>query len=76
MRGSWHFSCVAPGTVSEIEPRRIGMKTTYGLLVGVIGVGAWWFIRRRQAERTTGERGRVIFRNTPEATALSGDGVI
>ena len=52
------------------------MKTTYGLLVGMIGVGTWLFVRRRQAERTTGERGRVIFRNTPEAAALSGEGVI
>lgn len=52
------------------------MKTTYGLLVGMIGVGAWLLMRRRQAERTTGERGRVVFRNTPEATALSGEGVI
>ena len=52
------------------------MKTTYGLLVGMIGVGAWLFLRRRQAERADGERGRVIFRNTPEAIALSGEGVI
>ncbi|HEU4939178.1 MAG TPA: hypothetical protein VFT39_22170 [Vicinamibacterales bacterium] len=52
------------------------MKTTYGLLVGMIGVGAWLLMRRRQAERTTGDRGRVIFRNTPEATALSSEGVI
>jgi hypothetical protein len=54
----------------------MGMKTTYGLLFGMIGVGAWLLIRRRQVERTPGERGRVIFRNTPEATALSGKGVI
>jgi hypothetical protein len=73
---SWHFSCVVLRTVSEIEPGRIGMKTTYGLLVGMIGVGAWLFMRRRQAERTASERGRVIFRNTPEAAALSGEGVI
>ena len=52
------------------------MKTAYGLLVGMIGVGAWLLMRRRQAERTAGERGRVIFRNTPEPTELSAEGVI
>ncbi|HTH03402.1 MAG TPA: hypothetical protein VL882_24170 [Vicinamibacterales bacterium] len=52
------------------------MKTTYGLLVGMLGVGAWFWVRRRSAERIAGERGRVIFRNTPEPTALSAEGVI
>jgi len=52
------------------------MKTTYGLLAGMIGVGAWLWMRRRSAERTAAERGRVIFRNTPEPTALSSEGVI
>ena len=51
------------------------MKTTYGILAGMLGVGAWLWMRRRSAERSAVERGQVIFRNTPEPTALS-EGVI
>ena len=53
------------------------MKTAYGILAGLLGVGAWLWIRRWQAaEGAIGERGQVIFRNTPEPTALSAEGVI
>jgi hypothetical protein len=52
------------------------MRTIYGMLAGVLGVGAWFWMRRRSVERTAGERGRVIFRNTPEPTDLSTEGVI
>ena len=52
------------------------MKTTYGILAGMLGVGAWLWMRRRSAERFAGDRGQVIFRNTPEPTGLSGEGVI
>jgi hypothetical protein len=53
------------------------MRTTYGILAGMLGVGAWLWMRRRAAERSPdGERGEVIFRNTPEPTGTSADGVI
>jgi hypothetical protein len=52
------------------------MKTTYGILAGVIGFGAWWWIRRQMAEQMTTERGTVIYRNTPEPTPLSTEGII
>jgi hypothetical protein len=53
------------------------MKTAYGILAGMLGVGAWlWMRRRRSGGGSVGERGQVIFRNTPEATALSAEGVI
>lgn len=53
------------------------MRTTYGILAGLLGVGAWmWMRRRRSTEGSVGERGQVIFRNTPEPTALSAEGVI
>jgi hypothetical protein len=51
------------------------MKTTYGILAGMLVVGGWLWMRR-STERSTGERGQVIFRNTPEPTALSADGVL
>jgi hypothetical protein len=52
------------------------MKTTYGILAGIIGAGAWLWMRRRSVERMASDSGRVIFRNTPEPTPLSGEGVI
>jgi len=52
------------------------MKTTYGILAGMIGFGAWLWIRRRMSEQMTAERGTVIYRNTPEPTPLSAEGVI
>jgi hypothetical protein len=62
----------------QLRPRfrETAMKTTYGILVGIIGAGAWFWMRRRSAERMAGESGRVIFRNTPEPTPLSSEGVI
>lgn len=52
------------------------MKRTIGMLAGMIGVGAWLWMRRRTADQVTSDRGRVVFRNTPEPTALSNQGVI
>jgi len=52
------------------------MKTTLGILAGVVGVGAWLWMRSRAAEQSAGARGRVIFRNTPEPSALSGEAII
>jgi len=53
------------------------MKTAYGILAGMLGVGAWlWMRRHRSAEGAVGERGQVIFRNTPEPSDLSTEGVI
>jgi len=52
------------------------MKTTYGILAGMLGVGAWLWMRRRSAERSTAERGRVVFRNTPEPTGFSAEGLV
>jgi hypothetical protein len=53
-------------------------RRTYGILAGVIGLGAWWWSRQHfSAARNAGnDRGRVIFDNTPTATPLSGEGVI
>jgi hypothetical protein len=53
-------------------------KRTFGILAGVVGFGAWWWTRRRNVVRSgdSAERGRVIFRNTPEPTPLSAEGVI
>jgi hypothetical protein len=52
------------------------MKTTMGILAGMIGVGAWLWMRSRTAEPPAAERARVIYRNTPEPTALSSEGII
>ena len=49
---------------------------TYGLLAGVIGLGAWWYSRRRGSSNRTNriqERGTVIFDNTPTASELPGE---
>lgn len=53
-------------------------RRTYGILAGVIGLGAWWWNRQRMAASAAAspERGTVIFRNTPAPTPLSGEGVI
>ena len=46
---------------------------TYGILASVIGsaLGAWWYSRRRVANRGNREQGTVIFDNTPSATPMS-----
>ncbi|CAN5681596.1 hypothetical protein BH18ACI5_BH18ACI5_02290 [soil metagenome] len=57
---------------------------TYGLLASVIGLGAWWYARRRASSSTSygnnsngnhrvRERGTVIFDNTPAAAELPGE---
>jgi len=67
-----------PGTPVALlgKRRNLRMKTTYGILAGMIGFGAWLWIRRRMSEQMTAERGTVIYRNTPEPTPLSAEGVI
>lgn len=53
-------------------------RRTYGILTGVIGVSAWWWSRQRataDGARAVG-RGTIIFRNTPEPTPLSSEGLI
>lgn len=52
------------------------MRTTFGILAGMIGVGAWLWMRGRTADQSASGSGRVIYRNTPEPTALSGEGII
>jgi len=53
-------------------------KRTYGILAGVIGFGAWWWHRQRNAASTAeaSDRGTVIFRNTPAPTPFSEEGII
>lgn len=50
---------------------------TYGILASVIGsaLGAWWYTRRRVANRGTRQHGTVIYDNTPAATPMS-EGVV
>ena len=50
-------------------------RTTYGLLAGIVGFGAWWYARQRansnqDGQRRVRERGTVIFDNTPTASEL------
>jgi hypothetical protein len=41
-------------------------KRAYGVLAGVIGIGAWWWSRHRVVSRAVPrDRGTVIFDNTP-----------
>ena len=49
---------------------------TYGILASVLGsaLGAWWYSRRRVANREDRDTGTVIFDNTPTATPLSSEG--
>ena len=53
-------------------------KRTYGILAGMIGIGAWLWSRHRMNSVSNAEigRGRVIFHNTPEPTPLSTEGII
>jgi hypothetical protein len=53
-------------------------RRTYGILAGVIGFGAWWLRRQRNAvnRAAAADRGTVIFRNTPAPTPLSTEDVI
>ena len=71
-------SIVASVLLAAETQEAIVSKRTYGILAGVIGFGAWWWSRQRNAAssaRAT-ERGTVIFRNTPAPTPLSNEGVI
>ena len=61
--------------VRHVNRRRV-VKKTYGFLAGMIGVGAWLWMRRRSANQSVSGRGRVIYSNTPEPSELSGEGVI
>jgi hypothetical protein len=50
-------------------------KRTYGLLAGVLGIGAWLYSRRRTSAPTltpARERGTVIFDNAPIASGAEG----
>lgn len=53
---------------------------TYGILAGVLSsaLGAWWYSRRRSANRREDmhDRGVTIFHNTPTASPISEEGVI
>ena len=41
-------------------------RRAYGVLAGVIGIGAWWWSRHRTVSSTVRrDRGTVIFDNTP-----------
>jgi hypothetical protein len=53
-------------------------RRTYGILAGLIGVGAWFWSRQRAIadDARATDRGTTIFHNTPEPTALSSEGVI
>ena len=53
-------------------------RRTYGILAGVIGFGAWWWSRQRNAvnRAAASDRGSVIFRNTPAPTPLSTEDVL
>lgn len=53
-------------------------RRTYGILAGVIGLGAWWWNRQRSAANKADSpvRGTVIYRNTPAAARVTGEGVI
>jgi hypothetical protein len=53
-------------------------RRTYGILAGVIGFGAWWWTRQRNAvnRAAAADRGTVIFRNTPAPTPLSTEDLI
>lgn len=52
-------------------------KSVYGIVAGVVGVGLWLLARRRVTSTSREDRhGRVVFRNTPEPTPLSSEGLI
>jgi hypothetical protein len=57
------------------DRRVIVTRRAYGILAGVIGMGAWWWSRQRgaSARAAAAERGTVIFHNTPTPPP---DGVI
>jgi hypothetical protein len=54
------------GTNRKITRRIIVSRRAYGVLAGVIGIGAWWWSRHRSISSTLRrDRGTVIFDNTP-----------
>ena len=60
-------------TIQEWRQGGLVTRRTYGILAGVIGFGAWWWARQRNADNraAAADRGTVIFRNTPAPTPLS-----
>ena len=50
-------------------------RRAYGILAGMIGVGAWWWSRQRgtSTRQQAADRGTVIFHNAPTPAP---DGVI
>jgi hypothetical protein len=51
---------------------------TYGLLASAasLALGAWWWNRRRAVTAGRGDRGTVIFDNTPTPTGLLDEAVV
>jgi hypothetical protein len=64
--------------LTSMKGGRIVTRRTYGILAGVIGLGAWWWNRQRSAANRAAspDRGTVIYRNTPAAPPVSGQGVV
>jgi len=49
-------------------------RRAYGVIAGLIGVGAWWWSRQRAASGPVPrDRGTVIFDNTPTFPPTSSD---
>ena len=68
MHGGLAFELLAcaEGKNRKITRRIIVSRRAYGVLAGVIGIGAWWWSRHRTVSRTVRRnRGTVIFDNTP-----------
>ena len=68
MHADLAFELLPPrkGRNRKITRRIIVSRRAYGVLAGVIGIGAWWWSRQRTVSRTVRrDRGTVIFDNTP-----------
>jgi hypothetical protein len=72
------FSGGIPVAERHQSRRRVVTKRAYGILAGVIGLGAWWYSRRRRPVLNNGsaERGTVIYRNTPSPSSISSENLV